>query len=51
MHAISRDESVFPYKPCLLLLHSVADVSPDEPEDDEEVVQYRFVLSNEELCE
>ena len=48
VHAVSRDSSVFPYRPCLLLLHSV--LSMDADEDQEDVIQYRFALANEEHC-
>jgi len=48
VHAVSTDSSVFPHRPCLLLLLSEND--EDGEEEQEEIVQYRFVLHNEEEC-
>lgn len=48
IHAVSRDITVFPYRPCVLLLHSVADVDSDA--DQENTTQYRLVLPNPEQC-
>ena len=48
VHAVSTDSSVFPHRACLLLLHS--EDSEDVEDEDNEVVQYRFVLQKEEEC-
>ena len=39
VHAVSREASVFPYKPCIFILYSV----PDEDDPEQEVTkEYRF---------
>lgn len=38
VHAVSRDASVFPFKPCIYLLYSV----PDEDDLEQEISNYRI---------
>ena len=48
IHAVSRDTSVFPYKPCVLFLYSV----PDEEEPEEETTtSYRICTQELGECE
>lgn len=48
LHAVSRDTSSFPH-PCLYLLTSPVSLDADEGED-QETVEMRLVLDNEEKC-
>lgn len=42
VHAVSRDTSVFPFKPCIYLMYSV----PDEENLDQEIItNYRITTS------
>ena len=47
IHAISRDTTVFPFKPCIFLLYSLPDV--DDPEQ-EEVTHYRLAPPQSNQC-
>ena len=47
IHAVSRDSSVFPFKPCVLLVYS----TPAEDDLDEEVtINYRLSTEEPEQC-
>ena len=49
VHAVSRDDSSFPFKPCIFLLYSV----PDEDDSEQELanINYRLLSSQEpEQC-
>lgn len=45
IHAVSRDTAVFPYRPCVLLLHCVPDVDSDADQDS---TQFRLALPDPE---